>query len=98
MEIFVIIFWMGVAVAGTLFMAGGIAWCVARAYVFLLEQMKIWRVLALIAARHLHGKHYREQLFWDAAKDFVSNSNFAADRLIEFVNANRPDASAEDLI
>ncbi len=55
------------------------------------EMLKVWGVLALCASIYVHGKEYRDQLFWQAVKERAQSGGGEAQRIADFALRQKPE-------
>jgi len=85
----VVWYWVAIMV-GSIGLFALLAWAGGWVLLKTMEYLRVWNVLALCVAVRMHGKDYRDELFWRAIRERAEHSDFAADNIIQFVQKYRP--------
>lgn len=82
--------WLCAAV-GAVMLFAGMLWALGWAVVKALRLLQTWNTLLLCVAVQVHGKEYRDELFWRAIRERADKSKFAAQTIANFALRRHPD-------
>ncbi len=78
------------AVTGAVALFAGMLWTLGWACVQAMQYLRVWHTLKLCVAVQLHGKEYRDDLFWKAVRERAERSNFAATTIADYALKHGP--------
>lgn len=68
------------AVALFVFVLWGLGWLLVKTW----EYLKVWHTLTLCIGVQMHGRSYRDRIFWQAIKERINGSAFTAKNVADF--------------
>lgn len=64
----------------------GLGWALSK----LFKRLQEWHILMLLLAVKMHGRDYKDRLFWEAVKEHIGDSAFAAKTVSDFARRCKP--------
>lgn len=84
------VFWAMATIVGAISMFAAILYGLGWALSKLFKRLQEWHILMLLLAVKMHGRDYKDRLFWEAIKEHIGDNAFAAKNVSDYAYRCKP--------